>query len=389
MKRANKVWTMILLVMAGCGGGKQSTDDFITVDVTKSYPKKELIFQDIMDVEYIVLETGGDFYTQGIVLDVGKNYVLIRNRVSDGNIYVFDRNGKGVRVINRRGQGAEEYQWTSFIMLDEENGEIFVNETAKRCIMVYDLFGNFKRNIRHQEGIWYGDLKSFDKESWIFKNATLEREANTPSFFIKSKHDGSIVKEITIPFNQWKTPTQMRRNEEVSVSFPTAAFSDIIPYLGHWILVELSSDTAYRYLPNHSVLPFWVREPSIQSMNPEKFLFPSIFTDQYIFMRVHTKDYNFETRRYPDEIQLVYDKQAKSIFKYVIYVIYNDDYSDKRQMSIVGRTLNEEIAFWRTIEADELVEDHKKGVLKGKLKEIAANLKEEDNPVIMLVKHKK
>jgi len=37
----------------------------------------------------------------------------------------------------------------------------------------------------------------------------------------------------------------------------------------------------------------------------------------------------------------------------------------------------------------QLVEAHKKGLLKGKLKEIAATLDEEDNPVIMLVKHKK
>ena len=39
-------------MMAGCGG-KQSTNELIIVDVTKSYPEKELIIQDFMDVEYI------------------------------------------------------------------------------------------------------------------------------------------------------------------------------------------------------------------------------------------------------------------------------------------------------------------------------------------------
>jgi hypothetical protein len=56
---------------------------------------------------------------------------------------------------------------------------------------------------------------------------------------------------------------------------------------------------------------------------------------------------------------------------------------------MVQKTINNEIAFSKKNEADELVEDYKKGVLKGKLKEIATGLKEEDNPVIMLVKHKK
>jgi hypothetical protein len=41
------------------------------------------------------------------------------------------------------------------------------------------------------------------------------------------------------------------------------------------------------------------------------------------------------------------------------------------------------------LEAYQLVESYKRGELKGKLKEIAATLNEESNPVIMLIKHKK
>jgi hypothetical protein len=45
--------------------------------------------------------------------------------------------------------------------------------------------------------------------------------------------------------------------------------------------------------------------------------------------------------------------------------------------------------FWYPLEADQLVESYKRGELKGKLKEIASKLVEDDNPVIMLVKPKK
>jgi len=51
--------------------------------------------------------------------------------------------------------------------------------------------------------------------------------------------------------------------------------------------------------------------------------------------------------------------------------------------------MNKEIAYSQKIEAYELIESTEKGELKdGKLKEIAAKLNEEDNPVIMLAKHK-
>jgi hypothetical protein len=53
------------------------------------------------------------------------------------------------------------------------------------------------------------------------------------------------------------------------------------------------------------------------------------------------------------------------------------------------RPVNHEIESWQPLEAHQLVEDYEKGELKGKLKEIAATLNEEANPVIMLIKHKK
>ena len=38
MKAKGLALVIILLSMTGCGGNRQSTDDIIVVDVTKSYP---------------------------------------------------------------------------------------------------------------------------------------------------------------------------------------------------------------------------------------------------------------------------------------------------------------------------------------------------------------
>ena len=145
MKQTKTILAVILLVvLAGCGENKQSNNGLIIVDVSKSYPKKELILQDFMDVEYVALETTDEFLTQGLVQDVGKEYILATNRNNDGDIFIFDRKtGKGVRKINRRGQGAEEYARINEIILDENNGEIFVKSPGNK-ILVYDLYGKFK-----------------------------------------------------------------------------------------------------------------------------------------------------------------------------------------------------------------------------------------------------
>lgn len=44
-----------------------------------------------MDVEYIPLETTDEFITQGVVMAISDKYILTKNYVNDGYIYIFDR----------------------------------------------------------------------------------------------------------------------------------------------------------------------------------------------------------------------------------------------------------------------------------------------------------
>ena len=91
MKWIITIPAILLFALAGCGKDKQSTDELIIVDVTKNYPEKELILQDFMDVEYIPLETNDEFVTQGKVIAIGAEVILITNWANDGNLFVFDR----------------------------------------------------------------------------------------------------------------------------------------------------------------------------------------------------------------------------------------------------------------------------------------------------------
>jgi hypothetical protein len=377
--------------MIGCRGGKQSTDDLIIVDVTKSYsPKKELILQDFMDVEYIAMETNDDFINQGIVLDIGKKIILVknRNRINDGDIFVYDRTGKAIRKINRKGQGGEEYTHLFDITLDEDNGEMFVNDIFARKIVVYDLYGKFKRTIKYKENKkdqFYTDMFNYDRDNLICYDQYNEEIA----FVLISKRDGSITKEINIPFKAKKLLQQSLRDEATGTenSVSPGPYRTIIQNNGIWILLELSSDTVYTFLPDYSLRPFFVRTPSILSMEPEVFLVLRLFSDRYYFMETIKNVFDFNKRSGFPRTFFMYDRQEKAFFG---YVVYNGDYSIKKEIYMnMLRPVNHEIESWQALEAYQLVESYKKGELKGKLEEIAATLDEEDNPVIMLIKHKK
>ena len=385
MKQINGFLAAILLVVfVGCGGNKQSNDDLIIVDVSKNYPKKELILQNFMDVEYIVLETSDEFLTQGLVRDVGKECLLVTNRNNDGDILIFDRKtGKGLRKINRQGQGGEEYARINDLILDESNDEIFVESPGNK-ILVYDLYGGFKRCLNLDREV--SSVFNYDKHNLICYDMSdyhSKGEDRTRSYHvIISKQDGSITREIFIPFKTINTPIAADGDQFIASYSYQIRLSH-----GEWTLIETSSDTLYHYAPDGTLSPFIVRTPSAHTMVPEVFLYMGICTDRYYFMQTVKNVFNFEKGNgfYTDE--LVYDKEEKALFQ---VAVYNGDYAEKRPVAMTASPVNREIEDVTSLNASRLVEIYKKNQLKdGKLKEIASKLDEDDNPVIMLVKQKK
>jgi hypothetical protein len=387
MKKVNLVWVIIIVLIAGCKQSNTHSDDLITVDVTASYPKKELILQDFTDVEYIALETTDDFITQGLVQNIGKKFIIVRNRTGDGDIFIFDRKtGKGIKKINRKGQGGEEYTTAFRVVLDEDKDEIFVNDNDIRKILVYDLNGNFKRSFKHKEGTRYENVYDFDRENLICHDASSLNRGQ--SFRVISKQDGSIVKDIQIPFEEKKYPWLKVRDEATGMNYILApsSYYPIIPYFNNWILVEPSSDTIYNYSPDYTMTPIIIKTPPILSMDPEVMLFVGTVTDRYYFMVSVKMEGDVMAMTGLQSTDLMYDKQEKAIFR---YTIYSNDYSNDEQVYMMSRPVNNEIPSGLILEAPDLVKAYGKGQLKGRLKEIAATLDEESNPVIMLIKHKK
>lgn len=386
MRKETTILVIVLLLAIVAAGCKPSgeNDGLITIDPTSSYPKKELILQDFMDVEYIPLETNDEFVTQGNVMAIGNRYIIVKNWTNDGNIFVFDRTtGKGVRKINRKGQGAEEYTFINGIILNEENNEIFVNSTPTKKILVYDLAGNFKRSLPHTEGTEYLDVFNYDKNHLIRYDMSLyykegEKKGDQSYHAIISKQDGSITRSIPLPFDVIKTPAVQEGD-----GFAVTSIRPIVPYGDDWLLVETSTDTVYRYTPEEDKLsPFLVKTPS---ENPEILLTMGTVTDRYYFIRTLKKVFDFTTGRGFPITDLMYDKQENAVYD---CTVLNADFTGRQEVDLVSQPVDNVIAACQNLTANRLVEAYEKDELRGRLKEIAAGLNEEANPVVMLMKHK-
>ncbi|MEE9389987.1 MAG: 6-bladed beta-propeller, partial [Candidatus Aminicenantaceae bacterium] len=86
-----------------------------------------------------------------------ENYLFFRLRDievdSDGNIYVldsgnrrlqvFEKNGKYLRTIGKRGQGPGEFNAPTQLQLDDETGNIFVKDNMRRKIIIFEKKGKY------------------------------------------------------------------------------------------------------------------------------------------------------------------------------------------------------------------------------------------------------
>lgn len=375
------VFALLAMMLAGCaGGGQPQNDACITVDVTADYPEKELYIQDIADVEYVPLETTDTFITHGVVKSISKNLIVTTNWGGSGDIFLFDRaTGKGIRKINHKGQSGQEYVSATEVLPDEERNELFVLDYSARKILVYDLEDSFKRSFKTLDSTYYSNVFYYDKERLLCYKQPAEGDNERASHILISKEDGNLVKEISIPFRKLATPVFTQG--ELSI---TPLYYLTVPTQEDYILTKTSADTIYRYTSNGALTPFIARTPSIHEMETQVFLYPTLVTDRYIFMRTQKKEVDLKTFKGFPSTDLVYDKQDNSISQSKLCF---RDFEDKR-VDLSTQPLNPEVPLCQSLAADELVEANQNGKLQGKLKEIADKMDEEDNPVIAIIRSK-
>ena len=358
--------------------------ELVTINVESDYPEKELILQDFVDVEYVPLETNDEFINKGWVKAVGKNLLAIVNGGTDGDIFLYERStGKGIRKINRKGQGGEEYTQITQIVLDEEQNEMFIVDYPRQKFMVYNLEGKFLRSFNFDENSYYSFVYPYDKAHLIvYKDCAHHGQPEKSCHAIISKQDGKTIRELSLPYEELEDIRYTGMHEKYGEITAVPAHYLTVPARKDWYLASISSDTIYRHLPNGDKHPYMVRTPSINSMDPEVFLFPKMMTERYDFL-VSIKKKMEDNFSFPST-NLIYDKQEKSTYT---YIIRNADFEGSN-VALWESSLSPEIASYRTLHAHELVEAYEQGKLKGRLKEIASTLDEEDNGVVMLLKQK-
>ena len=371
--------SMIAFVAMSVSCGPSADIGMMTIDMEKSYPKKELAINDIWEMEYIALETDSLFLVSGgQPQHVGENKLgFVDNRT--GNLLFFDaKTGKKAFCINRKGAGPEEYKSVGALVMDEKAGEIFAWSIIDGTFQVYDAQGIHlrtlpMRNKKKDEYLYITNFINLDDDRLLCSSHNIKGYA---VHYLQNKKTGLTTIVDSIPNEQYVSEYIFAQKD--GVTYSTAPnLTPFVHTLEGLVYADHSNDTLYRMTDGMTPSPFIVRIPRVKETEPNKILRFDNETDDWMFLSGIEMAYDFSQNKGLHQINYGVEKESGEIFE---LTFVHPDYEGKEYSPAA---LNA-----RYYSSGELFSALEDGKLKGKLKEIASTLGEEDNGVIMLLKQK-
>jgi hypothetical protein len=383
----------ILLIGSQSCGQKAKTGDLAVIDIARSYPQKEIILQDIADIEYIPLETTDDIllgqYSR--ISFVSDKYIVIHD-FDQGDIFAFNRNGRIASHFNHRGPGDKEYNRIANFVFDEKNEEVFVFDvsSSQRRILVYSLSGEYRRTLNYPEDLNITGYNFDDETLLVYDINGLMQDAysETPYLFL-SKKDGSFVSglEIVMPVRYSNSGVRTFTDENGQQMTGRVTFSTTNNmHFGHdLVITDMSSDTIFKLTKNKELTPIAVRTPSVHAAEPRTVWGTNLITDKFIIVNKFTLDFNTTQLNQRMATPIFYYEFNTGETSDVSFI--NDDFPawEWRFDSVNIPQKNVAVRMMQLYTLKDALEEKK---LKGKLEQLVASLDDDDNPVIMIVKFK-
>ena len=211
----SKYLFLVVLLTLSC---KSQDNTLYEIDPRNFIDNKITLAEIADDITYIPLDNN---------IPIGLLYNL---KITPGNIYLsikdvgivkFDRSGKLICKIGKRGRGPGEYYYFMDFTVDEITGNVFVMD--KSVIKVYSKTGHFVRDINYNEYLsnMGGDIEIFNsllfipdyiqygksKFNWVILdtlgNLVSMKDNSVPPFSINQVIPGKIYKfeDILFYFN--------------------------------------------------------------------------------------------------------------------------------------------------------------------------------------------
>lgn len=391
------LYLLCLATLVGCASNPPSNSNLGVIDLSGDYPIRRVDLKEIADVEYVPLETTDSSLLTSMckMYCISEKYIITKDRYT-GDLFFFTRSGKFIRKINRMGNGPEEYVSLQNLAIDFETEECLIYDLAKKKVHIYSFEGVYKRSFPWMFTTSLHPWYNLNKDYLIGHNGAFSRETmrckDAQPFYIMSKKDGALTPlDLKVPDGIPNALKVIKEKLGSGETYQRSAFLPINPLFVNGdeaLIADFSLDTLYSYKEG-LLTPIAIQTPSVRSTTPPTIIAPELYTDSYLFFRIISMYYNESDyfKPYDEAVRLVWNRKVNQVEK---WEIFNSDIDGPitRYPLAEGDTFADRNMATMLYTPETLIELNNEGKLKGKLKEVALKLDEEDNYVLLIAKYK-
>lgn len=390
------LYVLCLATLVGCASNLSFNSSLGMINLSGDYPTRRVDLKEIADVEYVPLETTDSSLLTRMcsVYSISDNYIITYDMYS-GDIFVFNRLGRFLRKINKLGNGPGEYVNLSGLVVDFKTEEFLVRDYPRKKVHIYSFDGVYKRSFPWMIANlipWYNLNKDYligYHDSYLYKTLRCE---DTHPFYLMSKKDGKLTPlNLTVPNGISSTLTAIKEklsSGETYIDMPSLPIHTLLKNGEEALIAEFSLDTLYSFKEG-LLLPIAVRTPSAQSTTPPTIIAPELYTDSILFFRVISMYYDKSNsfKPYDEAVKLIWNRKTNLVENWEIFNSDIDTPTARLPLAWLDNFANSNMGLL-FYSAETVIKLYNEGKLKGKLKEIASKLDEEDNYVLVIAKYK-
>ena len=395
MKNITLFFILMLALSACTSQPKAPADSTLPVlDLSKDYPEIKVDIHELGEVEYIPLETTDESIMRvGLYHYISNDYIIVQDL---GVMQIFDRKGKHITRFDHTGPGPKEYHYIHGCKADFRAKELYIYDPKK--IQVYSFSGEWIRTVGNiPEGIRpeftfdynekYLITHNVFHDYWNFEKLPVDL---TPYYLIDKQTGKFIPLPLTVKNRISRIVHKEIKDISENVAQPIVEKILINPMLANGsdiLIADFGLDTLYSY-KNDRLTPIAVQYPSAHSTNPPVVIAPFFYTDQFlIFKPVEIRyDSKYALQPLDDAPLMMWNRKTNEIYRIQLYDSNRPNRKLKNTME--GMQLENPNQIFIAHYADKLCTDNEEGKLKGKLKEVASKLTEEDCHVVAICKLK-
>lgn len=390
------LYVLCLATLVGCVSNPPRNNTLGVIDLSGNYPTRKVDLNEIADLEYVPLETTDSSLLSGICVTffISDDYIITSDRYT-GDVFIFTRLGKFLRKFNKRGNGPEEYTSLTSKAVDFQAEEFLIHDVPRKRVSIYSFEGVYKRSIPWTISNLYPWF-NLNENYLIGYHSTYSEETkhctDSHPYYIMSKASGELTPlDLTVSNGISSTLTVIKEKlgrGETYISRPHLPIYPLQMNADDALIADFALDTLYSY-KDGLLSPIAVKTASARSTNPPTVIVPELYTDSFIFFRVVSMYYNKfnQFKPYDESIKLIWNRKTNQVED---WDIYNSDFDAPITRYPVTRlnnlsSKNMGVQFYRP---EVLIGLYNDGKLKGKIKDIASKLDEEDNYVLLIAKYK-